>query len=298
MLEIQSFLRYISSEKRYSPHTVSSYALDLSQFQQFILNTYDLKDLAKISHLHIRSWLASLSESQFSTKTICRKIATLKSFFKFSQKINAGLPNPMRKIISPKIKKRLPVIIQEKEINALSFESKDQNQSFDLVRDQLVVFLLYQTGMRRAELLELSYNRINLAKQQIKVIGKGKKERIIPIGKELQLLIVRYLDMCKGLGANDKSQLILTKEGKPAYPRLIHRIVNKYLSTVSVSKKKSPHVLRHSFATHMMDHGADIFAIKSLLGHSTLTATQIYTHNAIEQLRDIYIKAHPKSIQS
>lgn len=298
MLEIQSFLRYISSEKRYSPHTVGSYALDLSQFQQFILNTYDLKDLAKISHLHIRSWLASLSESQLSTKTICRKIATLKSFFKFSQKINAGLPNPMRKIISPKLKKRLPVIIQEKEINALSFESKNQDQSFDLVRDQLVVFLLYQTGMRRAELLELSYNRINLAKQQIKVIGKGKKERIIPIGKELQLLIVRYLDMCKGLGANDNSQLILTKEGKPAYPRLIHRIVHKYLSTVSVSKKKSPHVLRHSFATHMMDHGADIFAIKSLLGHSTLTATQIYTHNAIEQLRDIYIKAHPKSIQS
>ncbi len=296
-MQISAFERYLQYEKRLSKHTLTAYLGDLKQFFNFLKLSYQIKDIQEIEHFHIRSWLVQLIGEGMTTKTIARKTATLKTYFKFLLRQGHISSNPMVKISTPKVGKKLPVYLQEKEINSL-FEklSLFSSDNFPDIRDQLMLLLLYGTGMRRAELISLETKNIFLNELNLKVLGKGNKERIIPVSPVLKSLIREYLKLRQNEfpEVNDK-ELLLTDKGKPLYPKFVYNKVKKYLSLITTVEKKSPHTLRHTFATHLSNNGAELNAIKDLLGHSSLAATQIYTHNSIEQLKKIYQKAHPKS---
>jgi integrase/recombinase XerC len=293
---ITDFLNYIEFERRYSVHTLNSYAKDLEQFSEFIRETYQVEKAKEIDFVFIRSWIALLMEEGNSPRTVNRKISTLKSYFRYLLKVEKIDHNPVLKITGPKVRKKLPVFIEEKSMNLLITESEPP-KSFEEARDRLVVEVFYATGIRRAELIGLKIGDVDLGSGLIKVLGKRNKERLIPIHDSLFLLIDSYLSFKQKAIAvqSHEAYFFLTIKGKKMYPKLVYRIVNNYLSRVSTQKKKSPHVLRHTFATHMLNHGADLNAIKELLGHTNLSATQIYTHNTIEKLKNIYKLAHPKA---
>ncbi|MCD6180733.1 MAG: tyrosine-type recombinase/integrase [Bacteroidales bacterium] len=293
---ISDFLNYIEFERRYSVHTLNSYSKDLEQFSGFIKETYQVERVKEVDFVFIRSWIALLMEEGNSPRTVNRKISTLKSYFRYLLKVGKIDHNPVLKITGPKARKKLPVFIEEKSMNLLITEFKTP-ESFEEARDRLVVELFYATGIRRAELIGLKSSDVNLDSKLIKVLGKRNKERLIPIHNSIFSLIDSYLGF-KENALTEQSQdpyFFLTVKGKKMYPKLVYRIVNNYLSKVSTQKKKSPHVLRHTFATHMLNHGADLNAVKELLGHANLAATQIYTHNTIEKLKNIYKLAHPKA---
>lgn len=293
---IPDFLNYIEFERRYSVHTLNSYTKDLEQFSDFIRETYQVEKAKEIDFVFIRSWIAFLMEEGNSPRTVNRKISTLKSYFRYLLKVGKIDDNPVLKITGPKVRKKLPVFIEEKSMDLLITAFEDP-KSFEEARDRLVVELFYATGIRRAELIGLKSGDVNRDSRLIKVLGKRNKERLIPIHNSLFSLIDLYLSF-KEKAISSQSQeayFFLTVKGKKMYPKLVYRIVNNYLSRVSTQKKKSPHVLRHTFATHMLNHGADLNAIKELLGHANLAATQIYTHNTIEKLKNIYKLAHPKA---
>lgn len=290
---IGSFLNYLRSEKRYSEHTLLSYQNDLNQFQDFLSVTFSISNTSDASYGMIRSWISFLSENQYSSRTINRKLACLRSFFKFLIKKGLLVKNPMEKVKAPKIRKSLPVFVPEQEMNHI-LDNFVFPEGFSGVRDRLVLELLYGTGMRRAELLELKNHSINPGTGTLKVLGKGNKERIIPLNKSLVELIKLYSEVRSREIPIETESFIITDEGKKAYPMFINRVVYKYLKTVAADKK-SPHVLRHTFATHLLDKGADLNAIKDLLGHSSLAATQVYTHNSLEKLKNIFDQAHPKA---
>lgn len=292
---IDSFLRYIEHEKRYSPKTVISYKSDLSQFQIFLKKTYDTEDLAQVSFGFIRSWLVDLVDNQLTPKSINRKIASLRSYYKFLLRHGHIQKDPTLKIQAPKIKKSLPVFVEEQNLiqllDQVSFED-----SFEGYRDKIVLEILYGTGIRLSELLNMEETHINMHDSTVRVTGKGNKERIIPLNKNLILEIKIYVQKRTDFFAKGCSEkLITTKDGKEAYPMLIYRIVKKYLPLVTSIEKRSPHILRHSFATHLLNKGADLNAIKELLGHSSLAATQVYTHNSLDKLKTIFKQAHPKA---
>lgn len=288
-----SFLSYLKAEKRYSPHTITAYKGDLEQFFAFLDVQYELKNVLHVKHIHVRSWIVHMMENEVKSRSINRKISTLKSFFNFLKRRGKIRKNPMSKVISPKIPSRLPVFIPEK-ILIHSLKDDFLIEDFSLRRDLLVLELLYQTGMRRSELIELRTQDIDQKKQRIKVLGKGAKERLIPVGNALIGKIEKYMDF-RSLEFEDPSEfLLLTNKGKKMYPKFVYLIVHKYLSGISTMEKRSPHVLRHSFATHLASNGAELNAIKELLGHANLSATQIYTHNSIEKLKRIYRNSHPK----
>ncbi len=291
------FIRYIRFGKRYSGHTLKAYQNDLEQFENYLKNSYEATTLESANHFIIRSWLVSLLDNSLNTKTINRKITTLKSFYKYLLRENVIKENPMLKVVSPKNAKTLPSFIKENDMDRLIEEIKfDQN--FNGCRDKLIIQLLYTTGIRLSELINLQIIDINLSSMVIKVLGKRKKERLIPVSKYLIGAIRKYLHLRNQLLSelnSDCTYLFITKKGKQAYPKLIYRVVNKYLSYVSTIPKKSPHTLRHSFATSMLNNGADLNTIKELLGHANLTATQIYTHNTIDRLKQIYKHAHPRA---
>ena len=299
---IQAFLEYLQHEKRYAAHTLKSYRADLLQFEAYLQMQYEIEDLKKVHAVYIRSWLVHLINKGNTNKTLNRKLSSLKSFYKFSLSRDLLTQNPASKIVAPKVKKRLPEVVRADDLQN-DFDWMNC-YDFEILRNYLVVELLYQTGMRRAELLALKLSDINFMQSKCKVLGKGNKERNIPLGAELISLIKHYLkirsDYLKDLQAEAESiehlieHVIITMKGKKAYPKLIYRIVNSDLSRSTTNKKKSPHVLRHSFATHLLDSGAELNAVKELLGHSSLAATQIYTHNSIKQLKDLYKRAHPK----
>lgn len=293
---IIDFLNYIEFERRYSVHTLNSYAKDLEQFSDFIRETYQVEKARDIDFVFIRSWIAFLMEEGNSPRTVNRKISTLKSYFRYLLKVGKIDDNPVLKITGPKVRKKLPVFIEEKSMNLLITAFEDP-KSFEEARDRLVVELFYATGIRRAELIGLQLSDVNMDSRLIKVLGKRNKERLIPIHDSLFFLIDLYLSFKeKAIPLqSQEAYFFLTVKGKKMYPKLVYRIVNNYLSRVSTQKKKSPHVLRHTFATHMLNHGADLNAVKELLGHSNLAATQIYTHNTIEKLKNIYKLAHPKA---
>jgi integrase/recombinase XerC len=293
---ISDFLNYIEFERRYSAHTLNSYAKDLEQFSNYIKHTYHIDKAKEIDFVFIRSWIAILMEEGNSPRTVNRKISTLKSYFRYLLKIGKIDHNPVLKITGPKVRKKLPVFIEEKSMDLLITEF-EAPKSFEDARDRLVVELFYATGIRRAELIGLKLGDINLDSQLIKVLGKRNKERLIPIHNSLFSLIDSYLSLKEKamVSQTPEPYFFLTIKGKKMYPKLVYRIVNNYLSRVSTQKKKSPHVLRHTFATHMLNHGADLNTVKELLGHSNLAATQIYTHNTIEKLKNIYKLAHPKA---
>jgi integrase/recombinase XerC len=253
---------------------------------------FGLTELDKINASFVRSWLVEMKGSGIESKSLNRKISSLKSFFKYQLKKGSLLTSPMDTIISPKMKKRLPQFVDEKDIHTL-FSHVEFPDNWEGKTNWLLLYLLYNTGIRQAELVNLRESQIDISNSNIKVVGKGNKERIIPISKELKASIVLYQ---KSKKSNfDKIFLLVNDKGKQLYPKYVYNVVKQYLSMVTTIDKKSPHTLRHTFATHLMNNGADLNAVKELLGHNSLASTQMYTHNTIEKLKDIYKKAHPKA---
>ncbi len=285
----KDFIQFLTSEKRFSTHTISSYKTDLDQFIVYLSVNLEIKELKDIDFQHIRSWIASLLEVGLSPRSVNRKISTLKTYFKFLLRNDLISESPMSKIISPKVKKRLPIFIEQDEmaelLNNIDFES-----GFIGERDKLIIELFYVTGIRLSELINIKLEDINFQNKLIKILGKRNKERLIPLSEsliiEIQAFVNRY---------NIKRFVFTNLDGDQVYPKLVYRIVKKYIGKISTINKRSPHVLRHTFATHMLNNGADINAIKELLGHANLSATQVYTHNTIDKLKTIYKQAHPRA---
>ena len=282
-------------EKRYSKHTLLAYETDINQFNDFVRITYQIQLLTEIESLHIRSWMVDLIDRKVVPRSINRKLSALKTFFKFHLKHGRIDKNPMSKIQPPKSGKRLPVFVSQEHLKTL-FEDITFPAGLEGVRDKLILRMFYATGMRSAELVSLTRESVDFQKQQIKVLGKGSKERLIPFTKELEVSIENYLQEVDLIYPElVHNRLFVNDSGEPVNAGFVSRLVKKYLSLVTTVEKKSPHVLRHSFATHLSDNGADLNAIKELLGHSSLAATQVYTHNSIEKLRKVYELAHPKA---
>ena len=291
------FIQYIKFEKRYSPHTVSAYQSDLDQFISF-LNHPDQIILhpQEITHYHIRNWMVELMNQQLTARSVNRKIATLRKYFKFLVQEGILTVNPASKINTPKIPKHLPVVVEDARLTQMLDNGEVFSDDFSGTRDKLIIEMLFGTGMRLAELLGIKDSDINTYEGTVKVLGKRNKERIIPLNQELRHLLLKYNELKKSENfGNNSLILIVTDKGANAYPKLIYLTVQKYLSHISTQNKKSPHVLRHTFATSLLNAGADLNAIKELLGHANLSATQIYTHNSVERLKSIYKLAHPKA---
>jgi integrase/recombinase XerC len=292
---LQEFLNYLTFQKRYSKHTIISYKNDLGNFFEFLLTEYKITAVNEITPALIRTWLASLKENKASSKTINRKISSLKSFFKYQLRMKRISVSPVASIGSLKISRRLPSFIEQNDLDTL-MKNDFFPATFQGKTDFLIFEILYQTGIRRSELINLKETDIDQYSATIKVLGKGNKERIIPVNNQLIKLISDYISDKKiEFPELDQQALLVNKDGKELYPKYIYNLVKEKLGKVSTSERKSPHVLRHSFATHLTNNGAQINAIKELLGHSSLAATQIYTHNSIEKLKEIHRQAHPKS---
>jgi integrase/recombinase XerC len=292
---VDSFLQYIQYEKRCSPHTLTSYQTDLLQFTQFLDTVYECNTPEIATFPMIRSWIVSLVEEKLTPTSVNRKIATLRTYYKFLLRRNTITSDPMLKVKALKVNKALPQFVDEQSLNQLldTFEFSDD---FAGNRDRLVMELLYGSGMRLAEMISLQESDVSTYEQTIKVTGKRNKQRIIPISKRLIDLINTYNQSKKNTFFNNHSSfLIVTDQGETIYPMMVYRIVRKYLDLATTVEKRSPHVLRHTFATHLLNKGADLNAIKDLLGHSSLAATQVYTHNSLEKLKTIFEQAHPKA---
>jgi len=284
------FIKYLSAEKRFSEHTITSYSTDLDQFSIFLSEEYQISnEVSEISFQIVRSWIASLLEKGVTPRSVNRKISTLKTYFKFLIRENVILESPMLKIVAPKSKKRLPVFIEENQIENLLNEV-EFDEGFIGERDKLIIELFYVTGIRLSELINIKIFDINFSNSLIKVLGKRNKERLIPLSinivNELQTFVKKH---------NLNNYLFTNLGGTKVYTKLVYRVVKKYIGKISSVSKKSPHILRHTFATHMLNNGADINAIKELLGHANLSATQVYTHNTIEKLKTVYKQAHPRA---
>jgi integrase/recombinase XerC len=294
--EIQSFIDYLKFEKRYSAHTIRSYHDDLQQFFGFLDAQYGALKLQEISSTFIRSWLASLKEDDITARTINRKISTLKSFFKFQLKQGNIENTPMWNIISPKMSKRLPVFIKEKELADLTRSLNANTEDWDGLNTKMLITVFYSTGMRLSELINLKEKQVDFSRKQLKILGKGNKERIIPAGVELLAVIKDYINEKRKVFEKADDVLLVSSKGKKLYPKYAYNLVRGILTEeVKTLDKKSPHVLRHTFATHLMNNGANLDAVKELLGHASLASTQVYTHNTIEKLKNVYKKAHPKA---
>ncbi len=292
---IKDFLNYLTYQKRYSKHTIVSYETDLVAFAGFIEVNYQESDINSIPPTYIRTWLASIKEKGNTSKTINRKISALKSFFKYHVKKEVLTASPMSVISSPKNGKRLPRFVDKKDIDTL-FEHVEFPDNWQGHTERMLLQVLYNTGIRLAELIQLQVQHIDLSNTSIKVLGKGNKERVIPISNALRENIQHYIQTrAKEWPEADLPFLLLNAKGRQLYPRYVYDITKKYLSLVTTIDKKSPHILRHSFATHLTNNGADLNAVKELLGHSSLAATQVYTHNSIEKLKEAYKNAHPKA---
>ena len=291
---LDKYIDYLRYEKRYSEHTIVAYKKDLSQFMLFFHSNSEFKLWEEVVNKDIRSWVANFIEEGNSTKTVNRKLSSLKSFYLFLNKKEIYALNPAKLVSAPKNKKSLPKFVEEKQINFLLDEIKFED-GFEGLRDKLIINLFYYTGIRLSELINIKVNDADIENSRIKVLGKRNKERIIPLHNQVGVLIEEYLKFRKTIIINDDNPfLFITSKEKKLYPKLVYRIVNKSIAMVSTIKQKSPHVLRHTFATHMLNNGADLNAIKELLGHSNLAATQIYTHNSFEKLKKVYKNSHPR----
>jgi len=294
-MTVDQFLTYLQHEKRYSPHTVQSYRTDLIQFRDFMFQTFEL-GLNDVAYTHVRNFMVWLMEEGVVENSIGRKLSTLRSFYKYLVREQIIQSSPMSLVKAPKAPKRLPVFVDDQKLDLLLDSEELFNGSFSSVRDRLVIEVLFGTGMRLAELLALKESDINFYDSNIRVLGKRNKERLVPISKPLEGQLRNYIEL-KTLQKfdNKTGSLFVTNKGADAYPKLIYEIVQRYLSFISTQDKKSPHVLRHSYATSLLNRGADLNAIKELLGHASLAATQVYTHNSVERLKSIYKQAHPKA---
>lgn len=293
---IQPFINYLKYEKRYSQNTIIAYQHDLESFWQYISTQYGNIPINEISYQFIRSWLADIrNKDDVSARSINRKISSLKSFFKFHMKAGTVLQNPVSKVVTPKTSKRLPVFIKEADISILSENLQSATEDWKSLNADMLISLFYATGMRLNELILLQEVNIDFGRRQIKVLGKGNKERSIPVTVGTIEKIKNYQQLKYREFGTTQPELLVTEKGKKLYPKYAYLLVKKYLSAIPTLDKKSPHVLRHTFATHLMNNGAEINAVKELLGHSSLAATQVYTHNTIEKLKEVYKNAHPKA---
>ena len=289
-MQQEKFINYLLSEKRFSVHTITSYSNDINQFFLFLSKEYKItSELSEVNFQIVRSWIASLLEKGVTPRSVNRKISTLKTFFKFLIREGVIQESPMLKVVAPKSKKRLPLFVEEDQIESL-LNGVEFDDGFIGERDKLIIELFYVTGIRLSELINIKISDLNFDNNLVKVLGKRNKERLIPLStrivKELQFFIEKY---------KIDNYLFTNLGGTKVYTKLVYRIVNKYIGKISSINKKSPHILRHTFATHMLNNGADINAIKELLGHANLSATQVYTHNTIEKLKSVYKQAHPRA---
>ncbi len=290
---VQKFLNYLSLEKRYSKHTIRSYKTDLVLFQQHLYSSFQVTP-QKATNKMIRTWLVSELEKGNTARSVNRKISTLKSFYKYATKNKIIQKNPTLVLSTSKASKKIPSFLSQDEINQL-LDNYKFKADYQGERDRLMVELFYSTGIRLSELINIRLNDIDIPNGQLKVVGKRNKERIIPLTNELVNTIPMFIKTRKKIDVNDTPYLLLTKKGLILNPSMVYRTINKLLSSVSSLKNTSPHVLRHTFATHMLNSGADLNVIKELLGHASLSATEVYTHNSIEKLKNIYNNAHPRA---
>ncbi|QIX61162.1 tyrosine-type recombinase/integrase [Hymenobacter lutimineralis] len=295
---MELFFSYLRSERRYSPHTLLSYQTDLRQFGEYLAATYELGEPAQADHTLIRSWIVELMQQNLDPRTVNRKIACLRSYYKFLLRTGIIAKNPMLRITAPKMAKKLPDFVPEDSLNGL-LNSFEFPETFEGTRDQLVLELLYGTGIRLSELIGIRHDDLSLPGRTVRVTGKGNKQRIVPLNPSLVLVLERYIAQKQrefpAVG-NAAGALLVTNKQEPLYEKFVYRTVKHYLSQITTAaSQQHPHVLRHSFATHLLSKGADLNAIKELLGHANLAATQVYTHLSIDKLKAVFEKAHPKA---
>ena len=296
-MPVTRFLSHLQFEKRYSPNTLTAYETDLTQFFSYCQKEYQTSEVTAVTHFFIRSWIVSLIDVEVNPRSVNRKISSLKSFFRFMLREKILDQNPMVKVQSPKTGKKLPAFIDEKKMQDV-FSAIVFPEGFSGLRDKIILETFYGTGMRLTELVNLKTLDVNFSQQTIKVLGKRNKERILPISVSLSASLREYITERKQIvteEANDNVYLFVDDRCNKVYTKYVYRLVKKYLGMVTTGDKKHPHVLRHTFATHLLNNGAEINAVKELLGHSSLAATQVYTHNTIEKLKTIYKQAHPKA---
>ena len=287
---IKNFLDYLIIEKRYSVHTTVSYRNDLNQFNLYLSESYSALEFHKVEMIHVRSYMVHLLEAKLAKSTVARKVSSIKSLYKFLKKEQLISSSPVQLLETPKLDSRLPVFLKEEEVVNL-FEEFKFEDSFSGKRDKMILYLFYQTGIRLSELIGLK--DVDVRNGELKVLGKRNKERIIPLSNNIQPLIDQYLNLKDELGFK-KKYFFVTDKGNKLYEKFVYRKVNHYLSMVSSKQKKSPHILRHTFATHMLNNGADLNSIKEILGHENLSATQVYTHNTFQKLKSIHKQSHPR----
>lgn len=293
MQAVQAFMHYLRYEKRYARNTLVSYQNDLGQFTGFLNDTYQMADPRDAAQAQVRSWLASLRDAGMTPRSINRKLSAVKSFYKHLVKTGSIKATPVWAISTPKVSRRLPEFVKEKEMGKL-MRQPPPAEGWKAETDKLLLELFYQTGMRLTELVNLKETQVDFSRKVIKVLGKGNKERVVPIAPVMAASIKKYIAGKPAVFEKfDKTFLFLLSSGKKLYPKYAYLVVNSALAGITTLKKKSPHILRHSFATHLMNNGADLNAVKELLGHSSLAATQVYTHNNIEKLKEAHRKAHP-----
>ncbi|NNJ89961.1 MAG: tyrosine-type recombinase/integrase [Eudoraea sp.] len=294
-MAIEAFISYLSHEKKYSAHTVKAYQKDLNDFSAFCENEYQLKDIDGVSYPIIRNWIVNLVDLNISNRSVNRKVTSLKSYYKFLMKTGNLKGNPLAKHKALKTAKKIEIPFSEAEMAKLLNELPFEN-SFEGVRDRLIIELFYATGIRRSELINLGLKDVDLSNRTLKVLGKRNKERIVPLLESTIRLFNEYFNLRKEVeNAGFSDAVFLTSKGNKIYETLVYRIINGYFSKVSSKVKKSPHILRHTFATHMLNQGADLNSVKELLGHSSLASTQVYTHNSIAELKKVHSKAHPRN---
>ncbi len=294
-MSFQDFIDYLQLEKKYSPHTVVAYKTDLDNFFLFASKEYQYTDIKNVNYAVIRSWIVSLVDSGISNRTVNRKISSLKTYYKFLLKTGQLEVNPLLKHKALKTSKKIQLPFSETEIDNV-MELLQTEQDFEGLRNRLIVELFYSTGIRRAELINTKIQDISISQKTIKVLGKRNKERIIPLLPSVLNTVREYLVLRRGLeNIKDDKCLFLTSKGVKVYETLVYRIINSYFSKTSEKVKKSPHILRHSFATHLLNEGADLNAVKELLGHSSLASTQVYTNNSIAKLKEVYQNSHPRN---
>ena len=291
-MSITHFIEYLNYERNYSPHTVTAYKKDLESFQIFSKKEYNESDLSQLPYSIIRNWIVTLVDSDISNRSINRKVSSLKSYYNYLVKTKQISQNPLHKHKSLKTSKKVNIPFSQKEVFEV-LELFENSKDFESVRDKLIIELMYTTGMRRSELIGLKLSSVDLSQNIVKVVGKRNKERQIPLLNSVTKTIRNYL-ILRGENVAKNDYFLITKKGEKMYPTLVYRIINEYFSKVSLKIKKSPHVIRHSFATHLLNEGADLNSVKELLGHSSLASTQVYTHNNLKGLKKMYNHAHPR----
>jgi integrase/recombinase XerC len=293
-MSLKSFFDYLEIEKKYSSNTIEAYRNDLNVFSRFLTDEFDVNNINNTNYSYVRSWIVDLVNKGISNRSINRKITSLNSYFKFILKIGLINENPITNHKALKTQKKIQLPFSENEMsNVLDLDNFEDN--FTGVRDRLIIDLFYTTGIRRIELIQLMISDVNINNKHIKVLGKRNKERIIPLIDSTINILNKYLLFREELKSDD-TFLFITKKGKQVYEKLIYRIINKYFDTISTKVKKSPHIIRHSFATHLLNNGADLNSVKDLLGHSSLAATQVYTNRSIDEIKKVFAKSHPRNI--